>query len=75
MTKQAYQETEEATAKLQRAKLTSCQLPTYYAGLQGWLAAHEAYKSKFPSRTAKQFREAALREGAVPLPELDKLLN
>jgi uncharacterized protein (DUF885 family) len=75
MTKQAYQETEEATAKLQRAKLTSCQLPTYYAGLQGWLAAHEAYKSKFPSRTAKQFREAALREGAVPLPELGKLLN
>jgi uncharacterized protein (DUF885 family) len=75
MTKQAYQETEEATAKLQRAKLTSCQLPTYYAGLRGWLAAHEAYKSKFPSRTAKQFREAALREGAVPLPELDKLLN
>lgn len=75
MTEQAYQETEEATAKLQRAKLTSCQLPTYYAGLQGWLAAQEVYKSKFPSRTAKQFREAALREGAVPLPELDKLLH
>ena len=75
MTEQAYQETEEATAKLQRAKLTSCQLPTYYAGLQGWLAAHDAYKSKFPSRSDKQFREAALREGAVPLPELDKLLN
>jgi uncharacterized protein (DUF885 family) len=75
MTKQAYQETEEATAKLQRAQLSSCQLPTYYAGLRGWLAAHETYKSKFPSRSAKQFREAALREGAVPLPELDTLLN
>jgi len=75
MTTQAYQETEEANAKLQRAKLTSCQLPTYYAGLRGWLAAHDTYKGKFPSRSAKQFREAALREGAVPLPELEKLLN
>ena len=75
MTKQAYQETEEATAKLQRAQLTSCQLPTYYTGLQGWLAAQNAYESRFPARSVKQFREAALREGAVPLPELDKLLN
>jgi uncharacterized protein (DUF885 family) len=75
MTKQTYQETEEATAKLQRAKLTSCQLPTYYAGFKGWLAAHDAYKTKFPSRSDKQFRQAALRESAVPLPELPKLLN
>jgi len=75
MTKQAYQETEEATAKLQRAQLSSCQLPTYYAGLRGWLAAHDTYKSRFPARSAKQFREAALREGAVPLPELNELLN
>jgi uncharacterized protein (DUF885 family) len=75
MTQQTYQEMEEATAKLQRAKLTSCQLPTYFAGVRGWLAARESYKSRFPARSSKQFREAALREGAVPLPELDKLLN
>jgi uncharacterized protein (DUF885 family) len=75
MTTQAYQETEEASAKLQRAKLSSCQLPTYYTGLQGWLAAEDSYQSKFPSRSVKHFREAALREGAVPLPELDKLLH
>jgi uncharacterized protein (DUF885 family) len=75
MTQQTYQETEEATAKLQRAKLTSCQLPTYYAGLEGWLAARDHYAGRFPGRSQKQFREAALREGAVPLPELDKLLN
>ena len=37
MTKMTYQETEEASAKLQRAKLSSCQLPTYYAGYKGWL--------------------------------------
>jgi len=75
MTKKAYQETEEATAKLQRAKLSSCQLPTYYAGLKGWLAARDSYKKRFPGRSPRQFREAALREGAVPLPELERLLK
>jgi uncharacterized protein (DUF885 family) len=75
MSEKAYQETEEATAKLQRAKLTSCQLPTYYAGLKGWLAARDSYAKRFPGRSQKQFREAAMREGAVPLPELEALLK
>jgi uncharacterized protein (DUF885 family) len=76
MTKGAYQETEEATAKLQRAKLSSCQLPTYYAGYKGWLAVREHFKSTHgEAATLKQFHEASLREGAVPLPVLDELLN
>jgi uncharacterized protein (DUF885 family) len=76
MTKGAYQETEEATAKLQRAKLSSCQLPTYYAGFKGWLAVREHFKNTHGDAMAlKQFHEAALREGAVPLPVLDELLN
>jgi uncharacterized protein (DUF885 family) len=76
MTKGAYQEAEEAAAKLQRAKLSSCQLPTYYAGFKGWLAVREHFKNTHGDAvTLKQFHEAALREGAVPLPELDELLN
>jgi uncharacterized protein (DUF885 family) len=76
MTQQAFQEREEATAKLQRAKLSSCQLPTYYAGLKGWLKAREDYRAKFGADVPlKQFHEAALRQGAVPLPVLDELLN
>jgi uncharacterized protein (DUF885 family) len=75
MTKQTYQETEEANGKLQRAKLTSCQLPSYYAGIKGWLAARDHYLTRFPDRTPRQFREAALNEGAVPLPLLDSLLK
>jgi uncharacterized protein (DUF885 family) len=76
MTKGTYQEMEEATAKLQRAKLLSCQLPTYYAGYKGWLAVREHYKNTHgDAMTLKQFHEAALREGAVPLPVLDELLN
>jgi uncharacterized protein (DUF885 family) len=76
MTKGAYQETEEATAKLQRAKLSSCQLPTYYAGYKGWLGVREHFKNTHgDAATLKQFHEASLREGAVPLPVLDELLN
>jgi uncharacterized protein (DUF885 family) len=76
MTKGAYQETEEAAAKLQRAKLSSCQLPTYYAGFKGWLAVREHFKNTHgDAATLKQFHEASLREGAVPLPVLDELLN
>jgi uncharacterized protein (DUF885 family) len=76
MTKSTYQEMEEATAKLQRAKLSSCQLPTYYAGLKGWLAVREHYQSKHGAAfNLKTFHEAALKEGAVPLPVLDRLLQ
>jgi uncharacterized protein (DUF885 family) len=76
MTKGTYQEMEEATAKLQRAKLSSCQLPTYYAGYTGWLAVREHFKNTHgDAMTLKQFHEAALREGAVPLPVLDELIN
>jgi uncharacterized protein (DUF885 family) len=76
MTQGAYQEMEEATAKLQRAKLSSCQLPTYYAGYKGWLAVREHFKSTHGQvMSLKQFHEAALREGAVPLPVLEELLN
>jgi len=76
MTKDAYQETEEATAKLQRAKLSSCQLPTYYAGYKGWLGVRDHYQSTHGDAvTLKQFHEASLREGAVPLPVLLELLN
>jgi uncharacterized protein (DUF885 family) len=76
MTKSTYQEMEEATAKLQRAKLSSCQLPTYYAGFKGWLAVREHYQSKHGAAfNLKAFHEAALKEGAVPLPVLDRLLQ
>ena len=34
MINDTYQEKEEATAKLQRAQLSSCQLPTYFAGIK-----------------------------------------
>jgi uncharacterized protein (DUF885 family) len=76
MTRSTYQETEEATAKLQRAKLSSCQLPTYYAGYKGWLAVREQFRARRGAAFGlKEFHEAALKQGAVPLPVLDRLLQ
>jgi uncharacterized protein (DUF885 family) len=76
MEKQTFQETEEAAAKLQRAKLSSCQLPTYYAGWNGWLAARAAYRNAAgASYSLSQFNDRALGEGAVPLRSLAALLQ
>jgi uncharacterized protein (DUF885 family) len=71
-----FQEREEATAKLQRAQLSSTQLPTYYAGLMGWLQAREHDKqAKGSAFSLRDFHDRALRESGVPLPELEKLLR
>ena len=76
MINDTFQEREEATAKLQRAQLSSTQLPTYYAGLMGWLQAREHYKeAKGSAFSLRDFHDRALRESGVPLPELEKLLR
>jgi uncharacterized protein (DUF885 family) len=75
MQKETFQEPEEATAKLQRAKLSSAQLPCYFVGWRGWLAVRDQYrKSKGSAFKLSPFHDAALKEGAVPLPELLPLL-
>ncbi len=76
MINDTYQEKEEATAKLQRAQLSSCQLPTYYSGWKGWLDAREHVKLRQGAAfKLKDFHERALKESAVPLPVLDSLLQ
>jgi uncharacterized protein (DUF885 family) len=76
MINDTYQEKEEATAKLQRAQLSSCQLPTYYAGWKGWLQARDRFQRKQGSKfSLKEFHERALKESAVPLPTLERLLQ
>jgi uncharacterized protein (DUF885 family) len=75
MEKQTFQEEEEATEKLQRAKLSSCQLPMYFVGWSDWLRVRDQYKQKHPSSGASAFNDWALKEGAVPLPALTRLLT
>jgi uncharacterized protein (DUF885 family) len=76
MIKDTYQEKEEATAKLQRAQLSSCQLPTYFVGWKGWLNVRAHYRQKKGAAySLKEFHEAALKESGVSLPALEGLLN
>jgi uncharacterized protein (DUF885 family) len=75
MINDTYQEREEATAKLQRAQLSSCQLAMYYSGLKGWLEIRDHYRQRHPgSFSLRDFHERALRESAVPMPLLESLL-
>jgi len=71
-----FQEKEEATAKLQRAKLSSAQLPMYLLGWRGWIRVREQYKqSKGAAYKLSEFNERAIKEGATPLPQIAKLLT
>jgi uncharacterized protein (DUF885 family) len=71
-----FQEHEEAVAKLQRAKLSSTQLPTYFVGWRGWLRVREMVKqAKGAGFSLHDFHDRALKEGAVPLPVLSRLLT
>lgn len=71
----AYQEREEAVAKLQRAKLSSCQLPMYFVGWSGWRRVLADERKRMGGEfNLGRFHEEALKEGAVPLPVLDELL-
>jgi uncharacterized protein (DUF885 family) len=76
MINDTFQEKEEATGKIQRAQLSSCQLPMYFIGWRGWLDTREAYKMrKGAAFDLHQFHDAALKESAVPLPALGALLQ
>lgn len=74
MERQTFQEHEEAVGKLQRAKLGSTQLPTYFTGWRDWLRLRTLMQ-KSGSFTLRDFHDRALKEGAVPLPVLARLLT
>lgn len=71
-----FQEHEEAIAKLQRVKLSSTQLPTYFVGWRDWLRVRELVKERKGSAfNLHDFHDSALKEGAVPLPVLARLMT
>ncbi len=73
MIRDTYQEKEEATAKYQRAQLSSAQLPAYFLGWRGWVKLREEAQSG-GSWNEPGFHAAALKEGAVPLDSLRDLI-
>ena len=76
MEKQTFQEAEEATGKLQRAQLSSAQLPMYFLGWRGWISVREEQKKKLGDKfNLLDFHDRALKEGALPLPVLARILG
>jgi uncharacterized protein (DUF885 family) len=76
MVNRSFQEREEAEAKLRRAKLSSAQLPTYFAGWRDWRRVRRRCEEAAGTAFGlKDFHESALRAGGVPLPVLSRLLS
>ncbi|MGA9474065.1 MAG: DUF885 domain-containing protein [Terriglobales bacterium] len=75
MMNDAFQTRAEAEGKLQRAKLSSTQLPTYYVGTSEWWRLRRAYEAaKGKEFTLAEFHDRALDQGALPVPWLGKIL-
>ncbi|MGA9354098.1 MAG: DUF885 domain-containing protein [Terriglobales bacterium] len=75
MMNDAFQTRVEAEGKLQRAKLSSTQLPTYYVGTSEWWRLRHAYEAaKGKGFTLADFHDRALDQGALPVPWLENIL-
>jgi len=75
MMNSAFQTRAEAEGKLQRAKLTSTQLPTYYVGINEWWELRHKYETaKGKDFNLMEFHNAALDQGPLPVPLLGKIL-
>jgi uncharacterized protein (DUF885 family) len=75
MTKDSFQTQAEADGKLQRAKLTSTQLPTYYVGVREWLAFRQRYQDAAGKNfDMLKFHNLVLDQGPLPVPVVEKLV-
>ena len=75
MLNDTFQTQAEAEGKLQRAKLSSTQLPTYFLGSRQWWELRKKYQTaKGSSFTLQEFHNAALDQGALPLEYLEKII-
>jgi uncharacterized protein (DUF885 family) len=75
MTTQSFQTQAEADGKLQRAKLSSTQLPTYYVGIREWFALREKYQvAAGKNFNLLKFHDLVLDEGPLPVPVVEKLV-
>ena len=75
MTKESFQTQAEAEGKLQRAKLSSTQLPTYYVGIREWFALRKKYQAAAGKNfNLLKFHDLVLDEGPLPVPVVEKLV-
>ena len=75
MTKETFQTEAEAEGKLHRAKLSSAQLATYYAGLREWLNFRKKYQAAAGTKfDLLKFHDLALDQGPLPVPVVERLV-
>jgi uncharacterized protein (DUF885 family) len=75
MTKESFQTQAEADGKLQRVKLSSTQLPTYYVGIREWFALRKKYQTAAGKNfNLLKFHDLVLDEGPLPVPVVEKLV-
>lgn len=75
MLNDTFQTQAEAEGKLERAKLTSTQLPTYFVGWRQWWTLRKKYQAEKGSTfTLKEFHNTALNQGALPIEYLEKII-
>ena len=75
MTKDSFQTQAEAEGKLQRVKLSSTQLPTYYVGIREWFALRQKYQAAAGKNfDLLKFHDLVLDEGPLPVPVVEKLV-
>jgi len=75
MTKDAFQTQAEADGKLQRAKLSSTQLPTYYVGYNDWTKLRQDYqKAKGKDFDMLQYHDMVLDLGPLPIDAVRSLV-
>ncbi len=75
MLNDTFQTQAEADGKLQRAKLSSTQLPTYFVGMRQWWDLRKKYQAaKGNAFTLEEFHNKALDQGALPIEYLEKII-
>ncbi|MGA7918100.1 MAG: DUF885 domain-containing protein [Candidatus Acidiferrales bacterium] len=75
MTEESFQTQAEAEGKLQRTKLTSTQLPTYYVGIREWLELRKKYQAAAGKNfDLLKFHDLVLDQGPLPVPLVGKLV-
>lgn len=71
---QTFQEREEAVAKLQRAKLSSCQLATYFVGYHQFRQARDRFLKANRGASVNDFHNQIVKTGGLPVAIAERLL-
>jgi uncharacterized protein (DUF885 family) len=75
MMNRCFQTRAEAEGKLQRAKLSSVQLPSYYFGYRAWMDFRDRYQKAHADFDMQKFHDAVLDMGPLPVDGIERLMK